>query len=89
MPLQHGGVVTRPTLSLLGERGPEAVVPLSQLGAAGADGGVSVINLMKEADLAAVVSAEMAKGRGVIVNDFMDGLRGNRVIRRGVQRFGR
>ncbi len=27
--LQHGGIVTRPTLALIGERGPEAVVPLS------------------------------------------------------------
>jgi archaellum component FlaC len=26
--LQHGGIVTRPTLALLGEAGPEAVVPL-------------------------------------------------------------
>jgi len=25
---QHGGIVTRPTLGILGERGPEAVVPL-------------------------------------------------------------
>jgi len=26
--LQHGGIVTAPTLALLGEAGPEAVVPL-------------------------------------------------------------
>jgi hypothetical protein len=26
--LQHGGIVTRPTLALIGEHGPEAVVPL-------------------------------------------------------------
>ncbi len=30
--LQHGGVVTRPTLALVGERGPEAVVPLREMG---------------------------------------------------------
>jgi TP901 family phage tail tape measure protein len=27
--MQHGGIVTRPTLALIGEAGPEAVVPLS------------------------------------------------------------
>lgn len=29
--LQEGGIVTRPTLGLVGEAGPEAVIPLSQL----------------------------------------------------------
>lgn len=28
--LQHGGIVTRPTLAMVGEAGPEAVVPLNQ-----------------------------------------------------------
>ena len=28
--LQHGGIVTKPTFSLLGEAGPEAVIPLSR-----------------------------------------------------------
>lgn len=28
--LAHGGIVTRPTLALVGERGPEAVVPLNR-----------------------------------------------------------
>jgi hypothetical protein len=30
--LQHGGIVTAPTLAMVGEAGPEAVVPLSQTG---------------------------------------------------------
>jgi hypothetical protein len=30
--LAHGGIVTRPTLALIGEAGPEAVVPLSRAG---------------------------------------------------------
>lgn len=29
VPLQHGGIVRRPTLAMVGESGPEAVVPLS------------------------------------------------------------
>ena len=32
MPLQHGGIVTRPTLGLIGEGGPEAVIPLERGG---------------------------------------------------------
>ena len=35
--LQHGGIVTRPTVAMIGERGPEAVIPLT--GSAAALGG--------------------------------------------------
>jgi arsenate reductase-like glutaredoxin family protein len=35
--MQHGGVVTEPTLALLGETGPEAVVPLGAVGTGGGD----------------------------------------------------
>jgi hypothetical protein len=31
VPFQHGGLVTEPTLGLLGEAGPEAVIPLSSM----------------------------------------------------------
>lgn len=40
--LQHGGIVTRPTVALLGERGPEAVVPLS-----GSRGGPDLRELLR------------------------------------------
>lgn len=41
--LAHGGIVTRPTLAVVGEGSePEAVVPLSRLGALGAGAGVTV-----------------------------------------------
>lgn len=33
--LAHGGIVTKPTLALIGEKGPEAVVPLSRSGGMG------------------------------------------------------
>jgi hypothetical protein len=36
--LAAGGIVTMPTLALIGERGPEAVVPLGRAGAGGAGG---------------------------------------------------
>jgi phage-related protein len=40
-PLASGGIVTRPTLALVGERGPEAVIPLDRK----SGGGGTVINL--------------------------------------------
>jgi len=33
LPLAQGGIVTKPTLALIGERGPEAVIPLGRGGA--------------------------------------------------------
>jgi hypothetical protein len=36
-----GGIVTGPTLAMVGEKGPEAIIPLSQLGSMGS-GGVTV-----------------------------------------------
>jgi len=41
--LAMGGIVTRPTLALIGEAGPEAVVPLSGAGARGFGGGTTII----------------------------------------------
>ena len=35
-----GGIVTRPTLAMVGEKGPEAIIPLSKMGGGG--GGITV-----------------------------------------------
>jgi len=43
--LAAGGFVTQPTLALIGEAGPEAVIPLSGMGAGGAGGQQIVINI--------------------------------------------
>jgi len=40
--MAHGGIVRRPTLALVGESGPEAIVPLSRGGGAGVGGSVVV-----------------------------------------------
>ena len=40
--LAHGGIVTSPTLALIGEAGPEAVVPLSRAGGIGATYNITV-----------------------------------------------
>jgi hypothetical protein len=39
--MADGGIVTGPTLAMIGEAGPEAVIPLSQMGRMGG-GGVTV-----------------------------------------------
>lgn len=40
--MAEGGIVTQPTIALIGEAGPEAVVPLSNLGAGGTSGGITM-----------------------------------------------
>jgi hypothetical protein len=52
--LADGGIVTGPTLALIGEAGPEAVVPLDRMGSMG--GGNVTINV-QGADPNAVVDA--------------------------------
>lgn len=44
-PFQHGGIVTQPTLGLVAESGPEAIIPLNKLG-----GGGSVTNVYLQGD---------------------------------------
>lgn len=41
--MQHGGLVTQPTVALLGERGPELVTPLSELGQGRGSGDMTII----------------------------------------------
>jgi hypothetical protein len=44
--LAEGGIVTGPTLAMIGEgRGPEAVIPLDRLGSMGIGGGNVTINV--------------------------------------------
>lgn len=43
--LQEGGIVTRPTRALIGEAGPEAVIPLRRLGTGGLGGATITINM--------------------------------------------
>jgi hypothetical protein len=39
----EGGVVTKPTMALMGEAGPEAIIPLSKLGQMGGGGQATII----------------------------------------------
>jgi len=54
--LAAGGIVTRPTLALIGEAGPEAVVPLDRFGAGA---GVGTVNIYAPTNDAAAIVAEL------------------------------
>jgi len=55
--LAAGGIVTSPTLAMIGERGPEAVIPLSGANAGGGMGGNTININVNGADPQAVVDA--------------------------------
>jgi hypothetical protein len=56
--LAEGGIVTGPTLAMIGEgNGPEAVIPLSRMGEFGMGGGSGITINVNGADPQAVVDA--------------------------------
>jgi hypothetical protein len=58
LPFADGGIVTAPTLGLVGEAGPEAIIPLNQLPGMMAGGGGQPINIyVTSADPQAVIAA--------------------------------
>ena len=66
--MASGGIVTKPTLAMVGEAGPEAVVPLNNMALAGT-GGIYVTNniagsVITERDLARVVREELLRIKG-------------------------
>ena len=63
--LAEGGIVTKPTLAMIGEAGTEAVIPLSKMGGMGMGGMNIVINVqgsvVQEHDLAVSVRDQIAQ----------------------------
>jgi tape measure domain-containing protein len=57
--LADGGIVTRPTLALVGEAGPEAVIPLSRYGRGPGPGPMSVRVFIGERELTDIVRVEV------------------------------
>lgn len=60
----NGGIFTSPTMSLIGESGPEAVIPLSQLGSIGGGGGSNITvnvggSVISEGDLVAAIRDQL------------------------------
>lgn len=90
VPMAEGGVVTRDgVLAKLHKN--EAVVPLgrstdSVTPGKQPSGGTTVINVFREEDFQAAMATAVARGSRVVVNDIMQGLAGNRAIRRSIQR---
>lgn len=60
-PFAHGGIVTAPTLALVGEAGPEAIIPLDRAGGAmgGLGGPTTIILEVDGAQLAEIVVPNM------------------------------
>lgn len=61
-----GGVVTQPTLGLVGEAGPEAVIPLDRMGGMGGGTTVNVIvegSVLSERDLADSIHSELLRAQ--------------------------
>jgi hypothetical protein len=61
--LAEGGIVTKPTLAMVGEAGTEAIIPLSKMGNMG--GGINVVvnvqgSVVQEQDLAISVRDQIA-----------------------------
>ena len=65
--LGDGGIVTGPTLAMIGERGPEAVIPLNRAGGMGMGGANITVNV-SSADPNAVVAAlqQYIRDRGAL-----------------------
>ena len=64
--MANGGIVTGPTVAMVGESGPEAIIPLSKLGSMGFGGGGNTINItVQGADPNEVVRALQAYNRNV------------------------
>mgnify|MGYP003666952992 FL=1 len=65
MGFAKGGVVTQPTLGVLGEAGPEAVIPLDRMGGMGGTT-VNVIvegSVLSERDLADSIHSELLRAQ--------------------------
>ncbi len=65
-----GGIVTKPTLALIGESGPEAVVPLNRLGDSDLGGGVTVIANFE----GAIINVQSQEDLDAFVDDFGHGV---------------
>jgi hypothetical protein len=65
--LAEGGIVTSPTIAMIGERGPEAVIPLNRAGGMGMGGANITVNV-SSADPNAVVAAlqQYIRDRGAL-----------------------
>jgi TP901 family phage tail tape measure protein len=63
-PMAHGGIVTSPTLAMIGEAGPEAVIPLGQGGGMGGSTHLTVNvegSVIAEADLTEMIQTQLIK----------------------------
>lgn len=74
IPFAEGGIVNRPTLAMIGEKGEsEAVIPLSKLSSMMGNGGGVVVNVHNNTGVQATTRQQVTKnGQEIIVDLFMD-----------------
>ncbi len=61
-PMASGGIVSSPTLALIGESGPEAVIPLGQGGTGGATVNVNVAgSILTESEIGEIVQEQLLR----------------------------
>lgn len=73
--LQHGGVVTRPTLALVGEAGPEAVIPLER--------GLPAVTVTVINNTGVETEASVKQGSGGDITIILDRVMAGTLHRRG------
>lgn len=83
-PMAEGGIVTKPTLSITGERGPEAVIPLSRMGDVLRGGGESTIVLNQT--IVAPPGTDQKAFAKTVVDMALRGLRSSRGARQSMRR---
>jgi hypothetical protein len=87
--MQEGGIVRSPTLALLGERGPEAVTPLSRLGGIHIIG--PLINIEGSADerlIKAACDRMMRQLRSILVENSSSGSAATKNLRHWSETIG-
>lgn len=75
---QHGGIVTKPTYAMIGEAGPEAVVPLSGPNAKKIGGGGVITNNITITGNAFFGTDDLKRMIGKELDDYMREFRGSR-----------
>lgn len=78
-----GGIVTKPTLGLFGEAGPEAVIPLDRIGNSSRDQNITVVNIVDQN----FVNQALIDDPDVIVNTINADLIRNGTTRKTIRRY--